>query len=152
VVILAIIGALVVPQFSNAARTSRENTLREDLRFMRSQIQVYQAQHGGTAPGFPGGSKSSGPTEAAFVAQMTQPTSSFGNVGTVLDATHNLGPYLRRMPDNPVNDLSTVRVIGSGAFPTEPADTHGWVYQPSTMKFAADCAGVDDDGRRYFDY
>jgi general secretion pathway protein G len=152
VVILAIVGALVVPQYSNAARLSRESALREDLRFIRSQLQVYRAQHNGVAPGYPLGNIAAAPTEHAFVAQMTGPTSASGAVGAAVDQDHPFGPYMRVMPANPFNDLRLIRIVGPGPFPDDPGDAHGWVYQPATMKFHADCAGADDGGKRYFDY
>jgi general secretion pathway protein G len=152
VIILGILAAMIIPQFSNAARTSRESVLREDLRFMRSQIQVYQAQHNGVAPGYPGGDASQTPTAEAFVDQMTQYTSMGGAVSATSDATHNLGQYLSRMPENPINDLDTVQIVSGGTFPEQADDSHGWVYKPATLRFASDAIGSDAEGRAYFSY
>ena len=152
VVILGVLAAMVVPQFSNAAEAARDNTLREDLRYMRTQVLVYTAQHDGTPPGYPGGDTSAAAMEAAFVDQLTSPTDQAGNVGAESSDVFKLGPYLRGMPENPVNALRTVRVIGPGAFPATADGTHGWIYQPSTVAFAADAAGADDDGTDYIDY
>ncbi len=152
VVILGILAAIVVPQFSNASAVTRENVLREDLRFLRNAILTYHVQHNSVAPGFPGGDTSQAPTESDFVAQLTSPTNASGAVGGASSALFPFGPYLREMPDNPVNQLNTVRIVGPGAFPANPAGTHGWVYQPSTKKFAADCEGTGLSGTRYFDY
>jgi len=148
VVILAILAALVVPQFSSAARLSRENVLKDDLRYLRSQIMVYQAQHNGVAPGYPNGDTGQSPDAATFLAQMTRTTNASGQTG--VGAGYPLGPYLSRMPDNPMNDLNTVRVVGS--WPAAAAGTHGWVYQPSTLRIAADAVGVDLEGRPSFEY
>jgi len=148
VVILAILGALVVPQFSNAAKLSRENVLKEDLRYLRSQVMVYQAQHNGVAPGYPNGSTTQSPTAAAFVAQMSQPTNAAGQTGS--GAAYALGPYLSRMPTNPINELDTVRVVTS--WPSQAAGTHGWVYMPSELRIASDAIGSDDSGTDYFEY
>jgi len=152
VIILGILGALIIPQFSNAARTSRENVLREDLRFMRSQIQVYQAQHNGVAPGYPGGDTSQSPTAEAFVDQMANYTSMGGEVSTTSDATHKLGQYISRMPENPINSLDTVQIVTGGSFPEQADDSHGWVYEPATLRFASDAIGSDSEGRAYFSY
>ena len=148
VVILAILGALVVPQFSNAARLSRENVLKEDLRYLRSQIMVYQAQHNGVAPGYPGGDTRQTPTADAFLAQMTGPTNAGGQNGT--GDGYGYGPYLSRVPVNPMNDMDSVRVVT--IWPTEAAGTHGWVYQPSELRIHADAVGQDDSGTDYFGY
>src|SRR4051794_28473550 len=75
VVILGILATIVIPQFSNASQQTRENTLKDDLRFLRLQVQVYRAQHRDTSPGYPGGDASATPSEADFVAQMTKFTS-----------------------------------------------------------------------------
>lgn len=151
VVILSILAAVVVPHFSNAGRVSRENVMREDLRFMRSQISVYRAQHH-AAPGYPGGDNNQAPTEAAFLEQMSRPTNAHGVVGPLNSADYPLGPYIGKIPPNPVNALDTIRMVAPGAFPTEPAGTHGWVYQPSTLKFHSDAVGEDQQGVYYFDY
>jgi general secretion pathway protein G len=149
VAILGILGAMVVPRFSDAARDSRENVLKESLRTLRGQIKLYNAHHDQRPPGYPPG-QTTGATEALFKAQMTNPTNGAGEVGT--GASYRFGPYLRHVPTNPINNLSTVRVINSGSFPSEPSGTHGWVYQPSTLRFAADSPGTDEQGKRYFDY
>jgi len=63
------------------------------------------------------------------------------------------GPYMREIPANPFNGKSSVRVLpASEAFPGSPADQYGWVYQPSTLTFKADCLGTDNNGVAYFDY
>jgi len=146
VVILAILAALVVPQFSDAARVSRENVLKEDLRYLRSQIMVYEAQHNGVAPGYPNGDTAQAPDAATFLAQMSQKTNASGQVG----ASYPLGPYLSRMPDNPLNGLNTIRVVD--AWPNAAAGTHGWVDMPGALRIAADAVGADGDGRPYFEY
>ena len=55
VVILGILAAIVIPQFSNASQVTRQNTLRDELRYLRTQLVVYGAQHTDTPPGYPGG-------------------------------------------------------------------------------------------------
>src|SRR5437868_13170325 len=73
VVILGVLGAVVLPRFSDASITSRENTLKDDLRFVRTQIIVSKAQHTDTAPGYPSDKSSPNPTERDFLTQMTSP-------------------------------------------------------------------------------
>ena len=45
VIILGILASIVIPQFSNASHITRENTMKEDLRYLRSQITVFRFQH-----------------------------------------------------------------------------------------------------------
>jgi prepilin-type N-terminal cleavage/methylation domain-containing protein len=153
VIILAILAALVVPKFSNAARLSRENLLRENLRFIRSQIVIYNAEHNNVSPGYPGGRTTATPTEQAFLDQMTKPTNARGEIGDKTSPDHPYGPYLPRMPENPFNEKDTVRIVDRGeSFPVAAVGTHGWIYQPSTMKFACDTPGSDEKGVAYLDY
>lgn len=153
VIILAILAALVVPKFSNAARLSRENLLRENLRFIRSQIVIYNAEHNNVSPGYPNGKTAATPTEQAFIDQMTKPTNARGETAAKTSPDHPYGPYLPRIPENPFNEKGTVRVVtGEETFPLAATGTHGWIYQPSTMKFACDTPGSDEKGVAYLDY
>src|SRR4051794_15553587 len=82
VVILGILAMIVIPQFSNASAQARENTLKDDLRFLRLQVQVFAAQHRDTPPGYPSGNTAAAPTEADFEAQMTRFSSEAGVTST----------------------------------------------------------------------
>src|SRR5579864_7959116 len=55
VIILGILAAIAIPQFSSASGEARLSTMRDILRFMRSQITVYKAQHQDVPPGYPNG-------------------------------------------------------------------------------------------------
>ena len=50
-VILAVVTAIAVPKFARAAQVARENSIKDDLRYLRTQIAVYMAQHKGLPPG-----------------------------------------------------------------------------------------------------
>jgi general secretion pathway protein G len=153
VVILGILAAIVVPQFSNAALVARENTLKDELRYLRTQILVYKAQHLDTAPGYPGGNTSATATESDFVDQMTEWTDTSGGASATMGGAYKLGPYLSKMPTNPINGLATILIVADGqALPTTPSNSHGWVYQAKTQTFLSDATGTDRDGIRYFDY
>src|SRR5438270_867502 len=77
VVILGILASIVVPKMSGAAMAARENMLRDDLRFLRSQIALYRAQHHDRAPGSINGGV---PDEATFISQMTAYSDDAGNI------------------------------------------------------------------------
>ncbi len=148
VVILGILATIVIPRLSNASQVACENTLKEDLRYMRTQIQVYRFQHNEVMPGRSG----AGYDADTFRQQMTLPTDISGNVGSPGDPDYPYGPYLRRMPVNPMNNKSSVQVVnGSGELP-EPDNSHGWMYQPETNAFVADTPGVDEAGVAYVNY
>jgi prepilin-type N-terminal cleavage/methylation domain-containing protein len=155
VVILGILAAVVLPRFSNASATARASMLADDLRLLRTQIPVYQGQHLGVAPGYPNGNTTLAPTGDAFVAQITQVSDESGQ--TVAPALrtreYRFGPYMSEIPVNPINGKNTVQVLGPGdPIPAAGDDSHGWIYQPSTLIFRADCSASDSDGKPYYQY
>jgi general secretion pathway protein G len=153
VIILGILAAIVIPQFSTASNEARSSMLADHMRIMRTQISVFEAQHIGVPPGYPDGDLSQAPTEEAFISHITQFSNSSGDVSDTADAEYRYGPYFSRMPTNPLNNKATVEIIADGGeFPTEGDNSHGFIYQPSTMEFRADSPGSDENGKRYFDY
>lgn len=153
VVILGILAAVVIPQFSNASAAARASMLADDLRVMRTQVMVFKAQHNSISPGYPDGDATQAPTETAFVAHITQASQADCQTAPPGTANYPYGPYMRRMPENPVNGNSSVLVLGDGAsLPTTPNDSYGWVYQPFTLIFMASASGSDETGRAYIDY
>src|SRR5207253_190862 len=45
VIILGILAAIVIPQFTSASQDARKNSLTSQLQTMRSQIELYKLQH-----------------------------------------------------------------------------------------------------------
>src|SRR3982751_3820341 len=45
VIILGILAAIVIPQFTNASQDARKNSLTSQLQTMRSQVELYKLQH-----------------------------------------------------------------------------------------------------------
>lgn len=153
VVILGILAMLVVPAFTGASQPARENVLRENLRIMRTQVELFAGQHNGLSPGYPGGDRTATPTSAAFVAHLTQYTSENGATSATYSASTPIKPYLREVPTNPFTDLNAVRVLGDGeSIPAADGLTYGWFYKASTRQFVANVAGNDESGRAYSDY
>lgn len=151
VVILGILAAMVVPKLSNATQISRENTLRDDMRFLRTQITVFASQHGDVFPGFPGGNLSSTPTATDFITQLTSYSDAVCNTSANGSTTYCFGPYLSRMPDNPLNSLSTVLIV-SGTGVMTPDGTTGWLYQPKTGQILPNLAGNDSTNVAFTSY
>jgi type II secretory pathway pseudopilin PulG len=152
-VILGSLGGLMVPQLSSAARASRETSLRDGLRYLRTQVLVYRAEHDGIPAGYPNGDPRLTPTTETLVAQLTLYTDSTGHTSTHRDDRFRFGPYLTEMPVNPVNGSGAVRFVGDQeAFPAGPRGPAGWLYQPSTGALAPNVAGLDAMGNPYFQY
>ena len=51
VVILGILAATVLPQFTSANDDAKESALVQDLQTIRAQVQLYKFQHENTYPG-----------------------------------------------------------------------------------------------------
>ncbi len=159
VIILGILAMIVVPQFSNASHTARESTLRDDLRFLRMQFGAYKIQHRDVSPGYAAVTRDN-PSEASLVAQMTRFTDEDGNDSASASATIRFGPYLSRMPVNPLAEQAGVLIVAdgqpmpdSGTFPImNGAVPYGWIYKPQTQEIIANSAGSDINGTAYSSY
>lgn len=151
VVILGILAAIVLPQFSNASQTAKQNTLKDDLRYLRTQIIVYKAQHRDVPPGYPGGNRAASPTSTDFLSQMTNRTDEGGATG-VSAASYPFGPYLQKMPPNPINGKDTIQIVADGqSLPSADGST-GWIYKAQTQEILPNLTGEDQDGVSYADY
>lgn len=140
VTILGILSVIAIAQFTGVGLTARENTLRESLLQMRTQIAAYALQH-----------RDASPDPANFASQITQTTNEDGALGTGID--YKYGPYMAYVPPNPVNGMRTVKAITS-TDTASPDGTTGWLYQPMPgyFKFFANTTGNDSNGKPYFDY
>lgn len=155
VVVIAVLGvtaALGLPRFAAAESVDHEARLGESIRDLRRAVTVYAAQHNDVPPGYLNGSIAASPTAEALRVQLTGWTDADGRATQTPHQAFRFGPYLRAIPMNVVNELSTVRFVAPGRSIDEPMDVAGWVYQPNTLTVAADTSGRDDRGVRYFDY
>ncbi len=125
VVILGILAAIVIPQFTQASTEARENSLRANLQTMRSQIELYKIQHNDTLPGTVAG--------VTFENAMEEYTLITG-ASCLQSAANALGPYLQSIPVNPFNLLDAVRANGAAA----GANTDGWRYDTTANVLRAD--------------
>jgi len=154
VVILGIVGAIVVPKLSDASTTTRENTLKHDLRYLRTQIIVFKAQHSDTAPGYPGGRNTAPPSEQDFLLQMTGFTDEFCNIAGPKVA-NRLGPYISKMPKNPLNGMGTIMIVpnGSSMPPAgRPDNSSGWIYKPATLEIIPNSPSNEGEGTPCVEY
>jgi general secretion pathway protein G len=143
VVILGILAAIVIPQFTNASLTARENTMKDELRYLRSQITVYKAQHNDRMPG---------PDEAGFIDQLTKYSDIQGNTSDTNDSTYKFGPYLSKMPSNPLSGKTDIKFAASTSDMT-PDDTTGWIYLPGDpFQIIANTSASDANGTPYASY
>jgi len=126
VVILGILAAIVVPQFTDASADAKLSSLRTDLQTMRSQIQLYRVQHAGATAGDLPLSTSS----IVFDACLTAGTTLEGAAGSTY------GPYLQLIPTNPFTTTNANSVqCGTG---TPGSGDYGWYFNTTTGNFFAD--------------
>jgi prepilin-type N-terminal cleavage/methylation domain-containing protein len=153
VVLLGILAAVVLPAVSDGAIEARRSALMQDLQLLRRVVLIYACQHLEVAPGYANGDTSAAPVEQVFVDQATLASTESGQTADPGTAGFNRGPYLLRIPSNPLNNLATIQVLGNGEdFPADGDDSHGWVYKATTGEIRPDSPGVDNQGERYYDY
>lgn len=118
VVIMAILAATIIPQFSESTNDAKLSTSKFNLHTMRSQIELYKAHHNGLLP-------------AATLIELTKSTDADGTQGT--GAAFPYGPYMREIPSNPFNNLNTVTAVAVDP-PTAAQATGagGWLYNATT--------------------
>ncbi|MDW8263536.1 MAG: type II secretion system protein [Phycisphaerales bacterium] len=150
VTILGILAVIALPQFTNASHQARENTLKDEMRYLRTQIAVYRAQHRDRSPGYPVGGGA--PSAAVFTAQMTMYTDVLGNTSPTGSPTFKYGPYLSKLPRNPINGLDTFLIVADGAPMPTPDGTTGFIYKPQTQVIQPNLVGNDSNGTPYSNY
>ena len=107
VIILGILAAIVIPQFSNASTDAKKNSLTSQLQTMRSQFELYKLQHNDTLPpAFKNG--------AGIVSDWSEMTGQTDVAGAIVTAATTgqtvYGPYLQQTPANPLNGHNEVFV------------------------------------------
>ncbi len=118
VIILGILAAIVIPQFTNASQDARRNSVSSLLQTVRSQIELYKLQHGDALPDILGNAADGSNWDPLTTVTQYPATATPGS-------GFDFGPYLQSAPRNPLNG-STVVVDGTDA--TTPAAGTGWVY------------------------
>ena len=94
VIILGILAAIVIPQFTNASTDARRVSLLRQLHTLRSQIQIFIVEHEGEIPALNGINWDPLTTRTIFNAKAC-------------------GPYLPSPPRNSVNGFTAVAVVNA---------------------------------------
>jgi general secretion pathway protein G len=109
VIILGILAAIVIPQFSNASTAAKTSAVQSTAQSLRQQVALYKLQHNDVLP----------PAGAAFWTQMTT-------------ATGPCGPYMQSIPANSLNGstvvLDSAVVFDPVTLTAAAASTCGYVY------------------------
>ncbi|MCD6394982.1 MAG: prepilin-type N-terminal cleavage/methylation domain-containing protein [Planctomycetes bacterium] len=130
VVILGVLAAIVIPQFSEATSEANLNTLLGNLQTLRSQIELYKVQHYDLLPGQAtvGGDVD----EADFVAALTN------------DATY--GSYVSKIPENlfiaDAANRDAITCVNNAAAAPAGNEGTGWWFNAANGDFRA-CDSLD---------
>lgn len=129
VVIMAILAATIIPQFTDSTKDAKTSTTRFNLSTLRSQIELYKTHHSGVLP-------------SATLAELLTTTDASGAQGSGVNFPY--GPYLRQIPTNPFTNSAAIKVITND--PAQAADvtgTGGWLLNTTT-------GGIWIDNATYF--
>jgi len=121
VLILTILAAIVVPQYTNASQDTKLANLKSSLKSIRAQLALYRIHHQDTYP-------------TDIRAQLMNKTDIDGKVNPLGE----FGPYLLVFPANPFvdNRVNAVKTGGGGS--------HGWHYDRNTGVIIANTLGHKD--------
>jgi prepilin-type N-terminal cleavage/methylation domain-containing protein len=121
VVIMAILAATIIPQFTDSTADAEVATAEFNLNTLRAQIELFKAQHAGAVPGFASG----------VITGLTTET---------IHNTKSYGPYLAKMPSNTVTGSAVVTAV-AGTQPIAVGNvtgTGGWLYHTGTGEIRID--------------
>ena len=133
VIILAILAAIVVPQFASTTNDARDSAADSTLAGMRAAIDLYYQQHGNNYPGAltavpvaactgtAGNGVATGGAGAtaadAFMEQLSLYTDVNGGTCSIGDNTvYRFGPYLKKpdIPSDPYTATAALVVVAAG--------------------------------------
>lgn len=135
VVILGILAAIVIPQFTSASESAKASSLVTQIQTIRSQLELYQVQHNGMYPLL-----GELQNDWAPMVQTTDLPDGSGPSFTGLGAANSpFGPYLQQPPSNPfvpsvVGANIDVAIMGGGLGVYQAV---GWGYDETNGAFKA---------------
>jgi general secretion pathway protein G len=124
VLILGILAAIALPQFTNATNTTRDTSVATTLQYVRGQIELFKSQHGNTPP------------QPADMWTLLQTASDTTETSVSAPTGTKFGPYFKNNPLNPWNGLTAVSTLAS--------DTNaGWYYTANNSAYELRIRNLD---------
>jgi len=148
--ILGILAAIVIPMHTDQTLMAKESAIKSNLNILRTQIELYRLRHRSMPPGHVNGA----PADVATLQlQFTGTSAETGEVSasTVPVSPYLYGPYLKRIPENPFNHLSTIAYATDFATAVNGASS-GWLYKRETGEIRLNWTGADKQGVNYSEY
>ena len=149
VIILGILAAIVIPQFTNASKEAKQSSLVTMVQSLRSQIALFKLQHNDYLPGV-GTLVGTGGTfdSTVFWNQMTLFSDVTGATAAAKTVQFDKGPYMQSLPKNPLcpttANSSTVEATVNGAAATNVV---GFIYDYQGGAGSGKIWGTDTDGK-----
>ena len=134
VVIIAIIGAIAIPRLSRGSAGAADASLVGNLRVLRSAIDLYSSEHGGTFPAV-----------GTIANQLTQYSDDSGATSATKTGNYIYGPYLRTIPALPIGAKK-----GSTGIAAATGAGVGWIYDATNGTIKAnttDTSPVEADAK-----
>jgi prepilin-type N-terminal cleavage/methylation domain-containing protein len=161
VIIIAILAAIAIPQFSNTSSDAQESAMDANLSTVRSAIELYRVQHNNRYPSVAvssggdaacttaGGVLGTGAlnTAAAFNDQLTGFSNQAGQTCSVSATGFIYGPYLRALPNEPVSNSGALAIVTVANAAEPNAVTPGWRFNNVSGKFQANSNAAGRDTR-----
>ena len=105
IVIMAVLAATIIPQFSSSTRDAKDSSLNFNTHTMRSQIELYKVHHNGSYP------DQIGDATNGYLPQLTKATNASGNTGDA-GPSYPYGPYIEGdLPANARRYLERVEAL-----------------------------------------
>jgi len=144
VIILGILAAIVIPQFTNASTSARQANMASQDQTIKSQVTLYSLQHNDNPP------NTAVQNNNSLGGLFQQITTSTDATGAATTTAPFFGPYLQATPINPLTNSSAVDYVSaSPALGSSVGTTYGWVYVATTGEFHGlnQAGNVSDDGQ-----
>lgn len=153
VILLGILAAIMIPQYSTSTEDAKVNSLKANLSHVRNAAELYYNQHNETYPGdVTSGVAGHANDDLWFVDQLVLYTKTDGSAKVSRDVAGGFkyGPYVKEaaLLPNPFNGLSTVLIDDATTDVTDrTADgTTGWKFYTKTGVFVANDNTTLTDG------
>ena len=150
VVIIGIIAAIAIPRMSRGSAGAADSALAQNVAVLRSALDTYQAEHGGSFPAASG---------SITVPDLLLKYSNIDGtaVSVSKDTTNNIiyGPYMRTIPPITVgsqkgsNGIAVSNTTGVAATATTGT---AWLYNSVDGTIAPNASGNDSAGKAYSSY
>lgn len=162
VIILAILAAILIPQVSSSTDDAKLAALDSNLNGLRSAIELYHAQHGGK---YPGEAAATGPatctgggaagvgavnTASAVIEQLTLYSNAAGATCTGPATETPLGPYVRKIPADPIMNTAAIAVATAGTALAPAVQTGGWAYDVKSGEIVMNSDALDSNSKKYY--